>query len=93
MGGIMGAQRMAVLAVMLALSACIDSAVAEAEALCGADELQDLVGQPATRLETMRFGTEVRVIHPGMAVTMDYSAGRLNIEIDAAGSIARVFCG
>ncbi len=91
MGGIMGAQRIAVLAVMLALSACIDSA--EAEALCGADELQDLVGQPATRLETMRFGTEVRVIHPGMAVTMDYSAGRLNIDVDAAGSIVRVYCG
>lgn len=35
----------------------------------------------------------VRVIRPGMAVTMDYRAGRLNIEIDDDGRIVRVHCG
>jgi hypothetical protein len=60
---------------------------------CGADALQALVGQPAAVLETMRFGQVVRVIHPGMAVTMDYSPDRLNVEVDADKVIRRVSCG
>ncbi|GGK16552.1 I78 family peptidase inhibitor [Luteimonas terricola] len=35
----------------------------------------------------------VRVIRPGMAVTMDYRAGRLNLHLDDAGRITRVTCG
>lgn len=62
-------------------------------ASCGADELQGLVGQPAAVLETMRFGQEVRIIRPGMAVTMDHRDDRLNIEIDGAERISRVRCG
>jgi len=60
---------------------------------CGAPRLQRLVGQPATVLETMRFGSQVRIIRPGMAVTMDYSPDRLNIEIDGAQRIISVACG
>lgn len=60
---------------------------------CGAPELQGLVGQPATVLETMKFGTETRIIRPGMAVTMDYRENRLNIEIDRNEVISRVSCG
>lgn len=60
---------------------------------CGAGALQSLVGQPAAVLQTMRFGGPVRVIRPGMAVTMDYRADRLNIEIDARETIIRVSCG
>jgi hypothetical protein len=63
------------------------------ENACGAADLQSLVGQPAAVLQTMRFSQPVRVIRPGMAVTMDYSAERLNIEIDAAERIIRVTCG
>lgn len=63
------------------------------EGSCGADALQALVGQPAAALETMRFGQVVRVIHPGMAVTMDYREDRLNIEVDAEKIIHRVSCG
>ena len=37
----------------------------------------------AKKLEVMRFAKTVRIIRPGMAVTMDYSAERLNIEINA----------
>lgn len=62
-------------------------------ASCGAATLQSLVGQPAAVLETMRFGQPVRIVRPGTAVTMDYSEGRLNIEIDAAERITRVTCG
>lgn len=60
---------------------------------CGAPDLQDLVGRPASILHTMKFGTETRIIRPGMAVTMDYREDRLNIEIDAAEMISRVNCG
>ncbi len=60
---------------------------------CGASALQGLLGQPASVLQAMRFAGPVRVIRPGMAVTMDYSPERLNIEIDAEEIIARVTCG
>ena len=63
------------------------------EDACGASGLQDLVGQSAKKLEVMRFAKTVRILRPGMAVTMDYSAERLNIEIDAAERITRVSCG
>jgi hypothetical protein len=62
-------------------------------ARCGADALQGLVGQPATVLDSMKFAAPIRILRPGMAVTMDYSPDRLNIEIDAAEQIVRVQCG
>ena len=82
-------------AALILLAACEPvppAAMPNADA-CGAAALQGLVGQPATVLQTMRFGVETRIIRPGMAVTMDYRADRLNIEIDAGEGIARVFCG
>ncbi len=60
---------------------------------CGADALQYLVGQPGAVLNGMRFGQEVRVIQPGMAVTMDYKAERLNIHLNQQDVIAEVSCG
>jgi hypothetical protein len=63
------------------------------EDACGAPGLQSLVGRPASVLETMKFAQPVRIIRPGMAVTMDYRADRLNIEIDARETIIRVTCG
>ncbi len=75
-----------------AFAACVDETVPTA-GTCGAPALQDLVGQSETVLQTMKFGSPVRIIHPGMAVTMDYREDRLNIEIDEAGTIFRVACG
>ncbi|WP_054008088.1 I78 family peptidase inhibitor [Cypionkella psychrotolerans] len=63
------------------------------EDACEASGLQDLVGQSAKKLEVMRFAHTVRIIRPGMAVTMDYSPERLNIEVNAAEIITRVSCG
>lgn len=60
---------------------------------CGAADLQYLVGQSETVLQTMKFAGPVRIIRPGMAVTMDYSESRLNINIDKAGMISGVNCG
>ena len=76
----------------IALAACVEEP-APIAGTCGAPALQDLVGQSETVLQTMKFGSPVRIIHPGMAVTMDYREDRLNIEINEAGTIFRVTCG
>ena len=60
---------------------------------CGAADLQGLVGQSARVLQTMRFGQTMRIIRPGMAVTMDFVANRLNIWIAEGDVIERVTCG
>lgn len=60
---------------------------------CGASDLQLLVGQDKSVLAAMTFPAPTRIIEPGMAVTMDYSATRLNIWIAADDSIDRVTCG
>lgn len=60
---------------------------------CGASQYQYLVGQPGVLLDGMRFSQDVRVIQPGMAVTMDYQAGRLNFWLNDFDQIERVVCG
>ncbi len=60
---------------------------------CGATGLQGLVGRPEAVLAGLRSGQPLRILHPGQAVTMEYSAARLTIEIDATGRIARLSCG
>lgn len=80
---------------LLALAACVEvpePGAAPADA-CGAAGLQGLVGQPRTVLETMRFGTEVRITGEGDPVTLDFSPTRLNIAYGRDGRISRVFCG
>ena len=59
---------------------------------CGADRLQGLVGQDAGIIAEIEIDAPLRVIHPGMAVTADYNPGRLNIAVDEAGIITRVWC-
>lgn len=63
------------------------------EDACGASGLQGLVGQDEAVLAGMRFRGPMRLIRPGMAVTMDYSAERLNITLNDAGTIESVTCG
>ena len=60
---------------------------------CAAKELQHLVGEPQSVLDTMRFGTVVRIERPGDIHTMEYSAERTRIIIGDDGRIARVICG
>lgn len=75
------------------LAGCVAEVPPEpVENACGAAELQVLVGQPAAVLQTMKFGTQTRIIRPGMAVTMDYRPDRLNIDIDHSEQITRVYC-
>lgn len=85
----------------LALAACVETGPTQPGPVidpmpvnaCGALDLQFLVGERASVLETMRFSQQVRVIRPGQAVTMDYSPARLNIEVNGAERISRVTCG
>ena len=60
---------------------------------CGAGQYAGLVGQDATALERVLIIGQVRVIRPGDAVTMDFRAERINFDIDAAGRVARIYCG
>ena len=59
---------------------------------CGADRMQAMVGRPWN--ETLVIpGKVIRLITPGMAVTMDYSPDRLNVELDETGTIRAITCG
>lgn len=60
---------------------------------CNAARFGDLIGAPVTALETRLYLGPVRVIRPGDAVTMDFSASRLNIALDASDRIVRLSCG
>lgn len=80
-------------ALLLSVGACqmTTQHVNEATDTCGAVALQNLVGQradPATLPDV-----PMRIIAPGMAVTMDYNPHRLNVETDSVGIIARLSCG
>ncbi|MBL4929148.1 I78 family peptidase inhibitor [Fuscibacter oryzae] len=87
-------RRFTVLLLLPVLAACVtEPPPLPPQDSCGAAALQGLVGQPATALQVMRFAHTVRVIEPGMMVTQDYVADRLNIHIDKQGLISRVVCG
>lgn len=87
-------RRVGALMAALMLAGCLPEAeVPPTPDSCGAAALQDLLGQPEAVLATMRFAQPLRIIHPGDAVTMDFSEGRLNILIDAEGRISALNCG
>lgn len=77
----------------------VGGAVEAAEASCraAADALAVWVGKPwADAEETVRAGegvATIRVFGPGDAVTMDYRANRLNVELGEGGNVVRIFCG
>jgi len=90
-----------VLGVAITLAACGGSGTAplvpqtpdrQIADACGAAELQDMVGQSQDELARMKFAVPVRVITPGMAVTADYQANRLNFTIGEDGNIASITC-
>jgi hypothetical protein len=84
---------MMVLAIPLLLAACDSPADPQLSDACGASDLQDLVGRPYVAIADRDFGRVTRVVRPGDAVTMDYSAERLNIRLDDKDVIAGVTCG
>jgi hypothetical protein len=54
---------------------------------------QDISEAVAEQAKAAAGARGVRIIRPGMAVTMDYRAGRLNLELDEAGRIVKASCG
>ena len=65
---------------------------------CRADGVQSSVGQRymatlGTRLQRTATARTVRVIRPGMAVTMDYRTDRLNVTVDDKDLITALRCG
>jgi hypothetical protein len=77
---------------VLALAGCVMAEEPDGNA-CGAAGMQGLVGQDRAVLAAMTLPVGTRVITPDMAITEDYSTQRLNIDLDAAGRISRVWCG
>ena len=60
---------------------------------CDAGAYQHLVGQPVAALESQGLPQPVRLIGPGMAVTMDHNPGRLNVRYGERGIIREIYCG
>lgn len=65
---------------------------------CDADRARWAIGREATAevVEEVRAATQshaVRVIHPGQAVTMDYSPVRVNIHVNERNAITGITCG
>ncbi|KGM53408.1 hypothetical protein N799_07450 [Lysobacter arseniciresistens ZS79] len=65
---------------------------------CVAEDASSAVGRAATpevveRARIESHSNDVRVIEPGQAVTMDYRADRLNIDVNERGAITGLRCG
>jgi len=67
--------------------------VVEQTASCAPGVLTRLVGQPASALEVVDLQENTRIIHPGTPITEDHRPERVNIDINDAGIITRVWCG
>lgn len=61
---------------------------------CGAAERQGWIGRARSDLPSPPTGAAWRIYETGQPVTMDYSASRLNIEIDPdSQKVVRLTCG
>lgn len=65
---------------------------------CQAAPGQFAVGQVATptlvaQAQRRAGAQRVRVLRPGQVVTLEFDAGRLNLDVDAAERVTRVRCG
>ncbi len=77
---------------VLALSGCVAADEPQPDA-CGASALQYLVGESADVLAAMNFVPGTRIIEYRSRITMDLRPDRLNIELNEARRIVRVWCG
>ncbi len=92
----------AALAGLLFLSACAaqqppTSAPANAEEAtvadaCGAHRFQNLIGTQADQIDRSTLPGRARFITPGMMVTQDFSAERLNIFVGVDGRVGSLRC-
>jgi hypothetical protein len=63
--------------------------------VCKVEDYARFQGQQESVLAATTFpkGLAVRVIRPGQAVTMDFSANRVNFLLDGQGLITQITCG
>jgi hypothetical protein len=91
--------RFALLALLLtACAAAPPEPVPPSAAPCNPDAARHLVGRQATSgvgAEALRLSgaRRLRWIRPGDMVTMDYSAERINLRLDAANRVESLACG
>ena len=86
------------LGLMLALGACAEmkpggDAAAGAGGACAASAHQDWVGQRIDVLNDVDLPEGTRVLFPTTPATTDYREDRMNVTVDKADKIARVYCG
>ncbi len=60
---------------------------------CGASAYSDRVGKNHKAYDFSAPNRPVRILGPDTAMTMDHRIDRLNVDIDAAGRITRIWCG
>ena len=85
----------------LALAACTEAQVDQAEAVvtgdgddtCGAAAFQPYVGQRVDALNYVALPSGARVLFPTTPATMDFNPGRLNISVDGTDTVTRAYCG
>ena len=94
--------RLAALLPALALAGCVATEPAAPPAVppaatdlrsCRGDAFVPMIGMPVADLQLAGLPTSARIIRPGDAVTMDYSAERRNVERAATGRGRRLTCG
>ncbi|AJE45246.1 I78 family peptidase inhibitor [Celeribacter indicus] len=85
-----------------ALSACQEEETAPVpeteppaatEDSCGMDRVEGMVGQDRAAVDALALEGPVRILPPGSMMTMDHRIDRLNIELDDAGKVTRIWCG
>lgn len=94
------------LLLLLALPACIDTpnsprawpdlvggVAMEKPDPCQTGRYAHLIGQPKSALAQTALPAPTRIIAPGTAVTMDYAPTRLNVMVNAQGTITDLRCG
>jgi hypothetical protein len=92
----------AALAGLLLLSACAaqqppapapsNAEEATAADTCGAHRFQNLIGTQADQIDRSTLPARTRFITPGMMVTQDFSAERLNIFVGVDGKVGSMRC-
>lgn len=70
-----------------------DATAAATTAVAPACDFAAWVGQPVNEDAVKALGRPFRVLKPGDAATMDFSAERININTDDAGVVTSVTCG
>jgi hypothetical protein len=88
------------LGLLVALGACAElqksggtGATPAAGGSCPADTHQDWVGKRVDVLNDVDLPQGTRVLFPTTPATTDYRADRMNVSVDKADKITRVFCG